>query len=51
MLNCRSCPECRVQSDFVTPSKHWVETKEEKIKLIDGYKKALRYDTLRFHAM
>lgn len=37
----RSCPECRVQSDFVTPSKHWVETKDEKIKLIDGYKKAL----------
>ncbi|KAH3819545.1 probable E3 ubiquitin-protein ligase makorin-1 [Dreissena polymorpha] len=37
----RSCPECRVQSDFVTPSAYWVDTKEEKISLIQGYKEAL----------
>ncbi|KAL4226491.1 E3 ubiquitin-protein ligase makorin-1 [Mactra antiquata] len=37
----RSCPECRIQSDFVTPSSHWVEKKEEKLKLIEGYKDAL----------
>ncbi|XP_052778408.1 probable E3 ubiquitin-protein ligase makorin-1 [Mya arenaria] len=37
----RSCPECRVQSDFVTPSAYWVDTKEDKIKLIQGYKQAL----------
>lgn len=37
----RSCPECRTQSDFVTPSQFWVETKEEKIKVIEGYKGAL----------
>lgn len=37
----RSCPECRTQSDFVTPSSYWVESKDEKIKLIDGYKEAL----------
>ena len=38
----RSCPECRVQSDFVCPSRYWCETKEEKEKLITDYKKALR---------
>ncbi|XP_018322723.1 probable E3 ubiquitin-protein ligase makorin-1 isoform X2 [Agrilus planipennis] len=37
----RACPECRVTSDFVCPSMYWVETKEEKDKLIDNYKKAL----------
>lgn len=37
----RACPECRVTSDFVTPSKYWVESEEEKKKLIQGYKKAL----------
>ncbi|OWF51252.1 probable E3 ubiquitin-protein ligase makorin-1 [Mizuhopecten yessoensis] len=37
----RACPECRVTSDFVTPSKYWVESDEEKKKLIQGYKKAL----------
>merc|ERR1712071_227832 len=25
----RSCPECRVQSDFVCPSRYWCETKEK----------------------
>ncbi|KAJ8301183.1 hypothetical protein KUTeg_020170 [Tegillarca granosa] len=38
----RACPECRVKSDFVTPSQFWVDSKEEKQKLIDGYKDALR---------
>lgn len=37
----RSCPECRVSSDFVIPSKFWVEEKEDKDKLIAEYKKAL----------
>ncbi|XP_030748724.1 probable E3 ubiquitin-protein ligase makorin-1 isoform X2 [Sitophilus oryzae] len=37
----RACPECRVTSDFVCPSMYWVDTKEEKEKLIDDYKKAL----------
>jgi hypothetical protein len=32
-----------VKSDFITPSMYWVETEEEKMKLICGYKKALRY--------
>ncbi|XP_060515761.1 probable E3 ubiquitin-protein ligase makorin-1 isoform X2 [Cylas formicarius] len=37
----RACPECRVTSDFVCPSMYWVDTKEDKDKLIDEYKKAL----------
>ncbi|KOC59312.1 E3 ubiquitin-protein ligase makorin-1 [Habropoda laboriosa] len=37
----RSCPECRVSSDFVCPSMYWVDTKEEKQKLIKDYKRAL----------
>lgn len=37
----RACPECRVTSDFVCPSMYWVDTKEEKEKLIKDYKGAL----------
>ncbi|XP_076175681.1 putative E3 ubiquitin-protein ligase makorin-1 isoform X2 [Ptiloglossa arizonensis] len=37
----RACPECRVSSDFVCPSMYWVDTKEEKEKLIMEYKCAL----------
>ncbi|XP_073843133.1 makorin 1 [Musca autumnalis] len=37
----RSCPECRVSSDFICPSAFWVETKEEKDKLLGDYRKAL----------
>lgn len=37
----RACPECRVTSDFVCPSMYWVDTKEEKEKLIMDYKSAL----------
>lgn len=37
----RACPECRVPSDFVVPSKFWVGDKEEKDRLINDYKKAM----------
>ncbi|XP_014203884.1 probable E3 ubiquitin-protein ligase makorin-1 isoform X1 [Copidosoma floridanum] len=37
----RACPECRVPSDFVCPSVYWVDTKEDKDKLITDYKDAL----------
>lgn len=37
----RSCPECRVSSDFVVPSEFWVESKEDKEKLINDYKRAM----------
>lgn len=38
----RSCPECRITSDFVCPSTFWVDTKDEKEKLINDYKDALQ---------
>ncbi|XP_055927368.1 probable E3 ubiquitin-protein ligase makorin-1 [Argiope bruennichi] len=37
----RACPECRVSSDFITPSQYWVDTEDEKQKLISDYKIAL----------
>lgn len=37
----RACPECRVCSDFVCPSAFWMETKEEKDKLLNDYRAAL----------
>ncbi|XP_078582411.1 putative E3 ubiquitin-protein ligase makorin-1 [Branchiostoma floridae x Branchiostoma japonicum] len=37
----RSCPECRVKSDFVTPSQYWVVESAEKTELIGTYKVAL----------
>lgn len=37
----RSCPECRICSDFVCPSSIWVDSAKEKEKLISNYKKAL----------
>lgn len=36
-----ACPECRVASDFVCPSVYWVDTKEEKEKLLADYRVAL----------
>nr|KAF6469935.1 makorin ring finger protein 1 [Molossus molossus] len=38
----KSCPECRITSNFVIPSEYWVEEKEEKQKLIQKYKEAMR---------
>jgi len=45
----RACPECRVTSDFVCPSRYWVETKEEKDKLIERYKVALSKKACRYY--
>ncbi|XP_049295634.1 E3 ubiquitin-protein ligase makorin-2-like [Anopheles funestus] len=36
----RSCPTCRIPSDFVCPSFVWVECGEEKDRLIENYKQA-----------
>ena len=37
----RSCPECRVFSSFVIPSKYWYDNNEDKDRLIAEYKKVL----------
>ncbi|XP_017063840.1 probable E3 ubiquitin-protein ligase makorin-1 [Drosophila eugracilis] len=37
----RGCPECRVCSDYVCPSTYWVDTKEDKEKLLNTYRTAL----------
>jgi E3 ubiquitin-protein ligase makorin len=37
----RACPVCRIASDFVCPSNFWVETKEEKDKLLANYRRVL----------
>jgi len=37
----RACPECRQTSDYICPSRFWVETPEEKERLLTDYKKNL----------
>ncbi|XP_065122034.1 E3 ubiquitin-protein ligase makorin-2 [Paramisgurnus dabryanus] len=34
----KSCPECRVVSEFVIPSMYWVEDQDEKNRLIEAFK-------------
>ncbi|CAM4733276.1 hypothetical protein PO909_020988 [Leuciscus waleckii] len=34
----KSCPECRVVSEFVIPSMYWVEDQDEKNRLIEEFK-------------
>lgn len=43
LLFCRSCPECRITSNFVIPSEYWVEDKDDKQKLIQKYKDGMGY--------
>ncbi|XP_069823722.1 E3 ubiquitin-protein ligase makorin-1 isoform X1 [Dendropsophus ebraccatus] len=44
----KSCPECRITSNFVIPSEYWVEEKEEKQKLIQKYKEAMSNKSCRY---
>ncbi|NWR77507.1 MKRN2 ligase, partial [Centropus unirufus] len=37
----KSCPECRVISEFVIPSVYWVEDQEKKNELIDAFKQGV----------
>ncbi|XP_072254327.1 probable E3 ubiquitin-protein ligase makorin-1, partial [Pyxicephalus adspersus] len=37
----KSCPECRITSNFVIPSEYWVVEKDDKKKLIRKYKEAM----------
>ena len=45
LLAHRACPECRTQSDYVVPSRYWVDDKdkEDKDRLLTSYQGALRY--------
>uniref|UniRef100_A0A2I2Z0P7 RING-type E3 ubiquitin transferase n=1 Tax=Gorilla gorilla gorilla TaxID=9595 RepID=A0A2I2Z0P7_GORGO len=44
----KSCPECHITSNFVIPSEFWEEEKEEKQKLIQKYKEAMRNKACRY---
>ncbi|XP_069083997.1 E3 ubiquitin-protein ligase makorin-1 isoform X2 [Pleurodeles waltl] len=44
----KSCPECRITSNFVIPSEYWIEEKEEKQKLIHKYKEAMSNKSCRY---
>ncbi|KAI6217273.1 putative E3 ubiquitin-protein ligase makorin-2 [Aphelenchoides fujianensis] len=44
----RSCPECRIVSDFVIPSAFWVEEPEEKKQLIDTYIKNMKEKVCKY---
>ncbi len=35
-------PECRIKSDFVTPTKYWPENEQAKQELIKAYKENLQ---------
>ncbi|CAM4884408.1 unnamed protein product [Rotaria socialis] len=38
----KACPECRIKSDFVTPTKYWPENDQAKRALIQVYKENLQ---------
>ncbi|CAF3868715.1 unnamed protein product [Rotaria magnacalcarata] len=38
----KACPECRVKSDFVTPTKYWPENEQAKQEVIKTYKENLQ---------
>ncbi|KAE8612894.1 hypothetical protein XENTR_v10013036 [Xenopus tropicalis] len=37
----KSCPECRVISEFVIPSAYWVEDQSKKFELIEAFKQGM----------
>jgi hypothetical protein len=39
----KACPECRVKSDYVTPSKYWFDNEDCKKKIIQDYKNSLGF--------
>ena len=38
----KACPECRIKSDFVTPSRFWFEDEKSKKNIIEEYKLTLK---------
>jgi E3 ubiquitin-protein ligase makorin len=45
----KACPECRVKSDFVTPSRYWFEDESNKKRIIEEYKGKLGYVRFQYH--
>ncbi|CAJ0944917.1 unnamed protein product, partial [Mesorhabditis belari] len=45
----RSCPECRVHSNFVIPSVVWLEEPEEKKVMLDAYKENTAKKICRYY--
>ncbi|CAD5219838.1 unnamed protein product [Bursaphelenchus okinawaensis] len=46
----RSCPECRVRSDFIIPSSVWVEDQEEKDEIISTYQQNMKQKVCKYMA-
>lgn len=46
----KSCPECRVVSEFVIPSVYWVEDQDEKNQLIDLFKTGVSKKSCKYFA-
>lgn len=44
----KACPECRVKSDYVTPSRYWYENEDDKNKIIDEYKTKLKQTDCKY---
>lgn len=44
----KACPECRIASDYVYPSKVWLETKEEKLNFIDSHRKRMKTQDCKY---
>ncbi|XP_072378881.1 probable E3 ubiquitin-protein ligase makorin-1 isoform X1 [Diabrotica undecimpunctata] len=44
----KACPECRITSDFVYPSRIWIETKEEKLNFIDGQRHKMKKQDCKY---
>jgi E3 ubiquitin-protein ligase makorin len=44
----KACPECRVKSDFVTPSRFWFEDEDNKRHIIEEYKTKLGFVNFLF---
>ncbi|CAI4229569.1 unnamed protein product [Auanema sp. JU1783] len=45
----RSCPECRVHSDYVVPSLYWVEEDDEKTVLVELYKENTKEKLCKYY--
>ncbi|KAL1789590.1 putative E3 ubiquitin-protein ligase makorin-2 [Sigmodon hispidus] len=44
----KSCPECRVISEFVIPSVYWVEDQNKKNELIEAFKQGMGKKTYKY---